>query len=157
MDHLKIATARAGNVIGGGDWAKDRIVCDCIHALTDGSQALIRNPNSTRPWQLVLEPLSGYLLLAANLYKEATEGGSKKLNGESFNFGPRSEVEVTVAKLLEAMHERWPKFNWREDPSHAIQNKEAFLLKLNCDKALRHLRWKPTFAFDETIDFVTAW
>ena len=158
-ERLRIATARAGNVIGGGDWAKDRIVCDCIRALSDGKQALIRNPHATRPWQLVLEPLTGYLHLASTLWSQATGkiGRTTEINGESFNFGPRSEVEATVENLLTSIHARWPKFSWKTYSKHAIQGTEASLLKLNCDKALRRLDWKPTLTFDETIGFLTDW
>ncbi|MFM6928225.1 MAG: CDP-glucose 4,6-dehydratase [Bdellovibrio sp.] len=155
---LKIASARAGNVIGGGDWGKDRIVPDCIRALGSKEEALIRNPNSTRPWQLVLEPLSGYLHLGAELYRESMAGeGIHAINGEAFNFGPRPEVEVNVGKLLQSMKSRWSLFSWRVEQSHAIQGKEAALLKLNCDKALRRLNWRSVLTFDETIEFLTDW
>lgn len=149
---LSIATARAGNVIGGGDWAKDRIIADCVRAVTRGDTATIRSPEATRPWQLVLEPLSGYLWLASQLWNRRN-----LLNGEAFNFGPRPEVEVTVSGLLTEMHRRWPRFDWKVDATHAIRTKEASLLKLNCDKALRRLDWRATLTFPETMDFVSSW
>jgi CDP-glucose 4,6-dehydratase len=155
---LRIASARAGNVIGGGDFAKDRIVPDCIRAIMAGAKAQIRSPLSTRPWQLVLEPLSGYLKLGSDLYKESTKMTLlNKINGESFNFGPPSEVEVTVGDLLANMNQRWSKFGWTADTNNKLATKEAGLLKLNCDKALRRLQWQPVLSFSETIDFLTDW
>ena len=128
MDNIKLGVARAGNVIGGGDWAKDRIVVDCIKAFSNGETVEIRCPKSTRPWQHVLEPLSGYLTLGWYL----AEGKSE--NGEPYNFGPRAEQSKTVYELTQDLAKEWGL-----NPNNAakitgnIPFKEATLLKLNCD------------------------
>lgn len=147
----RIAISRAGNVIGGGDWAEDRIVPDCLRAWKNGEAAVIRNPGATRPWQHVLEPLSGYLHLAARLAE------SEGLNGEAFNFGPDATVNHTVGELLSAMSNRWPELRWEAPAGAGAGNKEATLLKLNCDKALFHLDWKPTLGFSQTVDLTVDW
>lgn len=149
--HLRVATARAGNVIGGGDWAKDRIVPDNVKAWGAGTVPVIRSPKATRPWQHVLEPLSGYLLLAAQLQNRTTG-----INGESFNFGPPANVNATVEDLLREMAKHWPGCAWRVEGSQ-LERKEAGLLKLNCDKALARLSWQPTMHFQETIEFTAEW
>lgn len=151
MPHLQIATARAGNVIGGGDWAKDRIVPDNAKAWGANKEPVIRSPHSTRPWQHVLEPLSGYIWLAAKLFSKAPN-----LNGESFNFGPQSDVLINVEQLLTAMVKHWPKKTWRVEKS-VLAQKEAGLLKLCCDKALSRLEWRPTLEFSETVEFTASW
>ena len=148
----RIAIARAGNVIGGGDWAEDRIVPDCIRALGRGEPAVVRNPGATRPWQHVLEPLSGYLHLAARL-AESADG----LNGEAFNFGPDATANHTVGELLAAMSRRWPEMRWKAPEGAGKQEHEARLLKLNCDKALFHVQWKPTLGFFETVELTVDW
>jgi CDP-glucose 4,6-dehydratase len=151
--NLKLATARAGNVVGGGDWAKDRIVPDYMRAWNNNKIVEIRSPEATRPWQHVLEPLSGYLTLGRQLY------GGKNLNGESFNFGPLSQYSYTVEKLLQDLSKYW-NFQDRSKP-YRITNKinfhEAGLLKLNCDKALFHLKWLPTLGYEELIEFTGSW
>ncbi|MBQ1497289.1 MAG: CDP-glucose 4,6-dehydratase [Sphingomonas sp.] len=150
---VRIGVARAGNVIGGGDWAKDRIVADCMRAWSAGETVDIRSPSATRPWQHVLEPLSGYLTLAQQLV--AKPG----LDGEAFNFGPRAEQNHTVVELLGALAEAWD----GRDPSEAyritndIPFHEAGLLKLNCDKALFHLRWESNLEYEETIRLIGEW
>ncbi len=149
--HIQLATARAGNVIGGGDWAKDRIVPDNVRAWGSGNQPVIRSPHATRPWQHVLEPLSGYLWLAAKLLAQ-----EPNLNGESFNFGPPEEVNATVEQLLQEMVKHWNGKSWRVESSN-LTRKEAGLLKLNCDKALARLAWQPTLKFPETIEFTANW
>jgi len=152
-DHkrLKIATARAGNVIGGGDWAKDRIVPDSIRAWSQNEDVKIRSPHSTRPWQLVLEPLSGYLHLGGVLLEEPG------ISGESFNFGPPAEVNKSVQLLLEEMQKYWIGKRIDIQTDHKIKMKEASLLKLCCDKALFHLNWNPTLNFEETVEFTSEW
>lgn len=150
--NIKIATARAGNVVGGGDWATNRIVPDCIRSWSQKEEVLIRNPNSTRPWQHVLEPLSGYLSLAANLYKS-----DSKVNGLSFNFGPKAEVNKTVIELITEMKKYWNNVSWKILDSHQMSQKEASLLKLNCDRALTHLGWSATLNFEETVKMTTDW
>lgn len=147
-----IATARAGNVIGGGDWSADRIVVDCVRAWQRGERVQIRSPRSTRPWQHVLEPLSGYLLLGQALL----EG---REHGESFNFGPRAEQNRTVVELLSAIGERWGGAA-AEQPYDVVANvpfHEAGLLKLSCDKALFRLKWEPNLTYDECVAFTGDW
>lgn len=151
--NIKLATTRAGNVIGGGDWAQDRIVPDCIRSWSKGDAVTIRNPYATRPWQHVLEPLSGYLTLALRL----NEG--KISNGESFNFGPRSEQNVNVQKLIEDLSSHW-RFKNKNDSYSIVETDlfhEAGLLKLNCDKALFHLNWQPVLNYEQLITFVGKW
>ena len=127
------ASVRAGNVIGGGDWALDRIVPDCIRALQSGQPVLLRNPNSTRPWQHVLEPLSGYLMLAAKIYSNA------EVFSGAWNFGPRGESIRTVQDLAEKIVAFWGKGKIKTDIQHG-SSYEARLLHLNCDKAQQLLR-----------------
>ncbi|AOP33699.1 CDP-glucose 4,6-dehydratase [Leptospira tipperaryensis] len=148
----RVAITRAGNVIGGGDWAADRIVPDCIRAWNSGESVSIRSPLATRPWQHVLEPLSGYLLLGAKLYL-----GQEGLNGEAFNFGPDANVNQTVSELLDAMVERWPGVGWSVPKGFEGGGKEANLLKLSCDKVLFHLKWQAVLGFSETVDFTVDW
>ena len=153
-DHLvRLAVGRAGNVIGGGDWAKDRIVADCVRAWNDGCRVEIRSPQATRPWQHVLEPLSGYLALGQAL------AGQSQLHGEAFNFGPRAEQSHTVAELLGDLGQHWG-FASAEKAYQVTDNipfHEAGLLKLNCDKALFHLKWEPNLDYTETIRLVGDW
>jgi CDP-glucose 4,6-dehydratase len=151
--NVRIASARAGNVIGGGDWAKDRIVPDCINSWVISKPVEIRSPEATRPWQHVLEPLSGYLDLGNSLY------ASPELNGESFNFGPKSENCYPVIKLLSDLSVYW-NFNNLDDAFKIVENrsfKEAGLLKLNIDKALFYLKWIPTLEYQELISFTSQW
>jgi CDP-glucose 4,6-dehydratase len=151
--NLRVATARAGNVIGGGDWAKDRIIVDCMKAWSKNKIVEIRNPESTRPWQHVLEPISGYLNLAQKLFIDDT------LNGESFNFGPIAEQNYTVRHLIKNLSKYWNHKN--VDDSFMIANDTSFheagMLKLNCDKALHYLKWKPTMNFTDTVKFTSEW
>ncbi len=148
----RIASTRAGNVIGGGDWAADRIVPDCIRAWAKGENVVIRSPEATRPWQHVLEPLSGYLWLGSKLLS-----GSEGLSGEAFNFGPSPEVTQSVADLIEEMRKTWPEGRWMAASNAATHKKEAGLLKLSCDKALRRLGWKATLSYAETVRMTTEW
>jgi CDP-glucose 4,6-dehydratase len=151
--NIKLAIARAGNVIGGGDWAKDRIVVDCMVAWSKGEKVEIRSPKATRPWQHVLEPLSGYLALGEHLYKD------KMLQGEGFNFGPKAEQNHTVEKLLVDLSRYWhfkdPKEAYRITDN--IPFHEAGLLKLNCDKALFYLKWQANLEYEDTIRFTSEW
>lgn len=151
----RFATARAGNVIGGGDWATDRIVPDCARAWAAGNPVSIRSPHATRPWQLVLEPLSGYLWLGACLL--AGQEQPMPLNGEAFNFGPPANVNNTVAEVVEALMRHWPGFTSEMDKSAVKGMKECTLLKLCCDKALAALSWQATLNFDETLAFTAEW
>lgn len=147
--HLAIATARAGNVIGGGDWAEDRIVPDAIRALTSGEAILVRQPQSTRPWQHVLEPLGGYLLLAEKL---ATSGMP---HASAFNFGPNLESNRTVRELVETVLSHWPG-SWR-DLSDSTAPHEAGRLHLYIDKAHHQLSWRPRWPFATTLERTVAW
>jgi len=150
--NVKLASVRAGNVIGGGDWADYRIVPDCMRAWVKKKSVEIRNPNATRPWQHVLEPLSGYLNLANELEKDLS------LNGQSFNFGPTSESSKTVKNLLDDLSKYW---NLTHSPSTCPNEipkfHEAGLLKLNCDKALFYLKWLPTLEYPKLIEFTSRW
>ena len=149
---IGIATTRAGNVIGGGDWSSDRIVSDAVKAWSNGKQLEVRNPNATRPWQHVLEPLSGYLWLGAKLFED-----SSRLSGEPFNFGPTYDVVKTVRELLNEMESLWGDAEWREKRDSNSSKKESGLLKLNWDKALHKLQWEPTLTFDEAVRFTVNW
>lgn len=148
--NLRIGVARAGNVIGGGDWSRDRIVVDTINAFSHSEAVEIRSPQATRPWQHVLEPLSGYLRLGQCL----AEG--RDLNGEAFNFGPRAEQTKTVKQLVEDIARDW---NIQEcvKVTGDIPFDEAKLLKLNCDKALAYLQWHSTLLYDTTVRFINEW
>ena len=151
-DKVKIASVRAGNVIGGGDWALNRIVPDAMRSWSQNEPLTIRSPNATRPWQHVLEPLSGYLNVGMDLYKK------KIKSGESFNFGPNTDQNFSVLDLLNHLARKWH----IEDPSKLINVEansihEAGLLKLNIDKALHSLGWKPVLNFDETVTYTAEW
>lgn len=151
-DAAAVATARAGNVIGGGDWAANRIVPDCVRAWTGGKAVVLRNPTSTRPWQHVLEPLSGYLLLGAELLRR-----NERAVWQSYNFGPDATVNQTVQALIGALAEGWTDARWEIDPASLAGRPEARLLKLSCDKALADLAWRPVLALDETVAFTRDW
>ena len=148
---IKIGIARAGNVIGGGDWAKDRIVPDCIRSSANNEVVYLRNPNSTRPWQHVLEPISGYLSMAIKLNE------SSSLNGEAFNFGPPANQIFSVNDLVEEMSKYWEKVNWKIKSDTKNNFHEAGLLKLNIDKAIKYLQWHATWDFKTTIKMTTIW
>jgi CDP-glucose 4,6-dehydratase len=149
------ATTRAGNVIGGGDWALDRIVPDCARAWSEGKPAQIRNPRATRPWQHVLEPLSGYLWLGARLAGEYQD--IFPLAGEAYNFGPAADVNNTVAEVADTLALHWPGFRCNMDRAGTPEMKECTLLKLCCDKALAYLGWKATLDFEESIRYTAEW
>jgi len=146
---IRIATARSGNVIGGGDWANDRIVPDAIRALTKKRPIRVRNPESIRPWQHVLDPLYGYLLLAERLYQ-----GNHNISA-SYNFGPESECQKSVKELVETMLKFWPGM-WvsSEDPS---QPHEARTLLLSITRAKDELGWKPRWGFTEAVEKTIKW
>ena len=147
--HRAIATARAGNVIGGGDWAEDRIVPDAMRSLAAGETIPVRQPRATRPWQHVLEPLGGYLLLAEQL---ATGG---QAYASAFNFGPALEANSSVRELVEAALSHWPG-SWRDlsDPSAPH---EAGRLHLQIDKAHHQLGWQPRWPFATTVERTVVW
>jgi len=146
----RIGIARAGNVIGGGDWAQDRVVPDCMKAWANNQVVEIRSPHATRPWQHVLEPLIGYLTLAENLAKD------KKNHGQAYNFGPSADQNHSVGGLISEMSKYWNQVRWN-DVSEVEHLHEAGLLKLNCDKALFDLNWKPTLQFEETVKMTVEW
>ena len=148
---IKVSSARAGNVIGGGDWAKNRIVPDCVRAWSKNKPVKIKSPNSTRPFQHVLEPLSGYLCLAEKL---ATD---EDFNGQSFNFGPNSDANYRVIDVVNALSKSWPESKWEVNTIKKNEFKESKLLKLNCDKALSLLKWKPILNFEQTILLTSKW
>jgi CDP-glucose 4,6-dehydratase len=144
------ASVRAGNVIGGGDWSEDRIVPDCIRWLQAGQPILLRNPMATRPWQHVLEPLSGYLLLASRLL-----AGPKRFAG-AWNFGPRCDAAHPVKELADGIVRHWGSGEVRAatDPKAPA---EAGLLHLNCDKAQLELGWRPRWDFDRAVAETVGW
>lgn len=150
---IRLVSARAGNVIGGGDWAESRIVPDCVRAWSKNTPVEIRSPKATRPWQHVLEPLSGYLLLGQQAYEQET------LHGESFNFGPKSEHNHSVLELLQDLGAYWH-FEGGMQPYTVVGNipfHEAGLLKLNCDKALFYLKWLPVLEYNELTEMTSMW
>lgn len=151
---VRLASARAGNVIGGGDWALDRIVPDCIRALQRGEPIPVRNIVATRPWQHVLEPLSGYLWLGACLANSQLSAFNSQLTS-AFNFGPALTSNRTVADLVQEILKHWPgRWEDRSDP-HAVH--EARLLNLATDKAYHFLGWKPVWPFEQTIAQTVGW
>lgn len=150
---IKICSVRAGNVIGGGDWAANRLIPDIYRAWEKNEKVHIRSPYATRPWQHVLEPLSGYLNLAEKLYKQ------NNLNGLAFNFGPNANQNHSVLDVLNELKRYWTKSI--DNELFSIQENtefhEAGLLKLNCDRALHYLKWTPTLDFDETLAMTAKW
>jgi len=151
---VRIASARAGNVIGGGDWALDRIVPDCIRALEKGEAIPVRNKTSTRPWQHVLEPLSGYLTLAAKL-SSISHLPSPASSAAAFNFGPALDSNRTVADIVQEILKHWPG-EW-QDKSDPNAPHEAGKLNLATDKAFHLLGWQPRWNFSTTIEKTVSW
>lgn len=149
---VSLATVRAGNVIGGGDWAKDRLIPDCIKALSKGETIKIRNPQAIRPWQYVLEPLRGYLSLAVKMLKYGNR------YAEAWNFGPSEEDSITVKEVVHKVLEFWGSGKW-EDVSQKIPDPlhEAKYLRLDCSKARRILDWRPMINIDKAINFTIDW
>jgi CDP-glucose 4,6-dehydratase len=147
--HISISTARAGNVIGGGDWAKDRIVPDIVRALMDGNPIKVRNPQSVRPWQHVIEPLGAYLLLGAKSYGDHMLGGS-------WNFGPNANDILTVGELVEHSISIWGDGEFitprKNDDPH-----EAGLLMLDISKSQRKLNWYPSYTSKQAIELTINW
>jgi CDP-glucose 4,6-dehydratase len=151
---VRVASARAGNVIGGGDWAEDRILPDCIRALMAGRSIPVRNPSATRPWQHVLEPLSGYLWLGARLASDPPARGAARLDS-AFNFGPGVDANQPVRALVEELLRHWPA-RW-VDCSDARAPHEANLLQLSTDKARSLLNWMPVWRFAEAVRHTVEW
>jgi CDP-glucose 4,6-dehydratase len=147
---IAMATARAGNVIGGGDWAQDRLVPDILRALEKREPVLIRNPHAIRPWQHVLEPLSGYLLLAERLYLYG------QLDAEGWNFGPRDEDARPVQCVVEHLCEHWGGgASWTLQ--HGDHPYEASVLKLDISKARQRLDWTPQWSLEVALKQITDW
>lgn len=148
--NVMIATARAGNVIAGGDWAEDRIIPDCVRAFLAGRDVRVRNPHAIRPWQHVLEPLLGYLLLAERLY-----GGVAAAAG-AFNFGPAQEDTCSVSDVVQTFGQSWgPKAGWSFDGGQ--HQHEARFLSLDSAKARAELGWKPRLHLAQTLEWTAEW
>lgn len=145
-----IASVRAGNVIGGGDWSENRIIPDSVRSLMSDQAIKLRSPHSVRPWQHVLEPLSGYLKIGAYLYEGKTQ------YAESWNFGPESDSVTTVQQLVEKIVEHWNGGTWEVEPSCSAEH-EAKLLSLDINKAKYYLDWHPKWNIDQTVYYTMEW
>jgi CDP-glucose 4,6-dehydratase len=154
---VALASARAGNVVGGGDWSEARIVPDCMRALSAGKPIPVRNPDFTRPWQHVLEPLGGYLLLGAKLEQARQVKSAEEIAryAQAFNFGPEPGANRSVRDLVEEVLRHWPG-SWEQVPQET-HLKEAPLLSLAIDKAKETLGWRPRWDFAETIHQTVSW
>jgi len=146
---IGIASVRAGNVIGGGDWADDRLIPDILRSFEKNKPVVIRNPKATRPWQHVLEPLSGYLILAQNLYKD------QKKYAEGWNFGPNEKDVQPVDWILDKMISKWPNSSWELDNNSNPH--EAGFLKLDISKAKSKLDWSPVWELSQTLERIVSW
>jgi CDP-glucose 4,6-dehydratase len=146
---IGVASVRAGNVIGGGDWAKDRLIPDILKSFELDKAVIVRNPNATRPWQHVLEPLSGYLLLAQRLYNNNEE------YSEGWNFGPDEKDVKPVHWILDKMISYWPNAYWKLDENSSPH--EASFLKLNISKARSKLDWSPIWELDRALEKIINW
>tara|TARA_B100000989_G_C19532840_1_gene471121 strand:+ start:10012 stop:11097 length:1086 start_codon:yes stop_codon:yes gene_type:complete len=149
-EKIRIVTARAGNVIGGGDWNKNRLVPDCIKSWSKNESLILRNPESTRPWQHVLEPLRGYIELSKKI------NSNKKLSGQSYNFGPKINKAYTVVELIKEMSKHWEKVKWKIKKDK-YNHYESKLLQLNCKKAKKDLNWSPILNFSQTCYLTIEW
>ncbi len=149
--NIAMATARAGNVIGGGDWSKDRIIPDLVKNYKKRNKILIRYPNSTRPWQHVLDPIFGYIYLGYMLNRNKS-----KINGESFNFGPLLRKNYTVKFLLNRIKSYIPKFKWKVS-KNKINFNEADLLNLNSNKTSKLIKWKNILDFEQSVFLTAEW
>ena len=147
---VSISIARAGNVIGGGDWAKDRLIPDCVKAWSKNKKVFLRNPSSTRPWQHVLEAIWGYIVLAKKLNQ------NKKFHGEAFNFGPPLKNNYSVKKIVQLMEKNWKNVRW-EIKKNKRNIHETNILKLNSNKSLKFLNWRSCLKIEETMKLVSQW
>lgn len=147
---VRIAVARAGNVVGGGDWSKDRLIPDCIKSWVRNKTVSIRSPHSTRPWQHVIEIIHGYLVLAKSLNE------NKKLHGQIFNLGPAQKANYSVIQVLKYFRKSWKKCKWKIVKPKSI-HKESKLLKLNSNKANKILKWKTNLNLRETLAMTLDW
>jgi CDP-glucose 4,6-dehydratase len=145
----RLATARAGNVIGGGDWAEDRVIPDAVRAIEGGRPLQLRNPRSIRPWQHVLEPLDGYLRLAEKL-------SSGHQVDRAWNFGPAEADAVPVGDLIDRLHRTWGRGSWTAvtDPD---AEREAVVLRLDASRAREHLGWQPKIGLEEAVRLTVDW
>ncbi len=148
---IRVASARAGNVIGGGDWARDRIVPDIVNSIVSEKVIPIRSPNAIRPWQHVLEPLSGYLLLGSRLMANADPR-----DASAWNFGPGLEGNQTVLSLVKQFCEHWGAGSWKCEES-AVRLHETNVLRLSIEKAATQLNWRPTWDFSTTVEKTVNW
>jgi CDP-glucose 4,6-dehydratase len=146
---IGLASARAGNVVGGGDWADDRLIPDILRSFEKNEPVVIRNPKATRPWQHVLEPLSGYLVLAQKLYKDQKE------YAEGWNFGPNEQDVQPVDWILNKMIANWPNSSWELDGNSSPH--EAGFLKLNITKSKSKLDWQPVWELSHTLEKIIGW
>ncbi|MEP6765843.1 MAG: CDP-glucose 4,6-dehydratase [Gemmatimonadaceae bacterium] len=149
---VAMATARAGNVVGGGDWSADRLIPDLVRAASAKSVVSIRNPNSVRPWQHVLEPLSGYLLLGQHLL-QTTDVDTRSIN--AWNFGPDADGHLTVAEVIDGFAKHWS--DVRSEVDNSPHPHEAPLLFLNCDKSREQLLWRPVWNADVMLERTANW
>lgn len=149
QQQILIASVRAGNVIGGGDWSKDRLIPDIMKSFLKNDKIKIRNPNAIRPWQFVLDPLNGYLLLAEKLLDKKTEFS------EAWNFGPNEEKSFSVITILEKIKTKWNSETPVEFETSEIHEEE--ILVLNCEKAKKKLGWNPKMNMDLTINWIVDW
>ncbi len=146
-----IATARAGNVIGGGDWAEDRLIPDIVRAVASGQPVHVRNPGTTRPWQHVLEPVRGYLMLGRRLHQDGTSFA------EGWNFGPAESDSVAVREVTARIKAYWNEAGLAVTEGDGEGPHEAHLLRLECGKARRELGWSPVFTLDEALETTVDW
>ncbi|HIJ75174.1 MAG TPA: CDP-glucose 4,6-dehydratase [Deltaproteobacteria bacterium] len=146
---IALASARAGNVIGGGDWGKDRLIPDCVRALSRKEEIILRHPNAIRPWQYVLEPLSGYLLLGASLFRDGPN------NTGSWNFGPSDAETLTVGEMVNEIIRLWGEGSYRVESDG--QPHEAHWLKLDCSKARGYLGWRPRYNVQTALNLSIDW
>ena len=150
--NIQIGIARAGNVIGGGDWSKDRLIPDCVKSWSKNKKVILRNPFSTRPWQHVLEAVGAYLLFAKK------NNTNKKFNGEVFNFGPNFQNNITVIQVIKKMQKFWKQVDWKITKKRKKNSfYESKLLQLNCKKAQKKLHWRSVLNFNETISMTINW
>lgn len=149
IHNLALASVRAGNVIGGGDWSEDRLIPDCIRSLINKGTIVIRNPNAIRPWQYALEPLSGYLWLGSLMWQDGIS------YSEGWNFGPKDDKPLTVGEIADKMVKLWGCGEYKINPDTTLH--EAKYLNLSIEKAQKQLKWKPVYNIEEAINSTINW
>ncbi len=150
--HLAVASARAGNVIGGGDWAENRLIPDVVKALSDGKFLKIRYPKAVRPWQHVLDPLGGYLLLAEKLYNDGAD------YAEAWNFGPNNKANRTVEEVINILNKNLKqKIKYTVEQNKKSETHETTILKLNCTKTRSRLGWQPRLSLEKALQWTAEW